>query len=80
MTFLPVDDESEFAFVPDLVVLDVAYKYTGLRDSAGNKILKRITRPVGFTADLDAPQGYVMDHDERREPDDAIDPLVDQGD
>ena len=46
-TFLPTED-GDYSMVPDLVVMDVAYCYTGLRDSKGHRILRRVSRPIGF--------------------------------
>lgn len=65
--FLPDDGETDYTLIPDLVVMDIAYRYTGLRDANGNKILRRVSRPIGFTARQDQTE-YVVDHDERQEP------------
>lgn len=67
-TFLPIDDsDTEYTFLPDLVVMDVGYTYTGLRDHRGHKILRRVSRPVGFIHH--GPQReYVTEADEDSKP------------
>jgi hypothetical protein len=60
-TWLPADeDETEYTMLPDLVVMDIAYAYTGLRDSRGNRILRRVSRPVGFVHHQKGPE-YVSE-------------------
>jgi hypothetical protein len=43
-----ISDETEWTLIPDLVVMDQGFVYTGLRDARGHKILRRVSRPIGF--------------------------------
>ena len=68
-TYLPDDDSgTEYTLLPDLVVMDVGYTYTGLRDSRGHKILRRVSRPVGFVHHNQEREYVVQPLDDNEEP------------
>lgn len=72
MPYLPWDDE--FVMLPDLVVADIGYCYTGLRDSRGHKILRRVSRKIGFVHHGPAVEYVTEPDDDAGEPQDRVDP------
>jgi hypothetical protein len=60
-TWLPWLEDGEYGLVPDIIVGEVAYVRTGIRDVRGRMILKRVSLPVGFTADHTGRPQYATD-------------------
>jgi hypothetical protein len=53
--------------IPDVIVGDVAYVYTGLRDSRGHKILRRVSRKVGFLGTGEPDREYISSQQDQPE-------------